>query len=272
MPTTALTSAEISLPGTPDAERVRERIAALADTVDLVGLTDNHAGQPRMSPLAAVALAREQSVATVVHVSCRDRNRLALQSQVIGAAALQSEGVLCLYGDPVDGIPRVKDLTATGLIAEVKQWAAPRTLAVGAVVNPFASDQDRELRLLERKVAAGAEFLQSQMVFDLGALRAFLDRAADLLDGIHFYASVALLRNEAMADHVRRLPGCLLSDAVHRQISMGGGIELATELATRLASTAGVDALHIFPLGSETATREIAAAFRSARGVATRRR
>src|ERR687892_407979 len=122
MPLAALTSAEISLPGTPDALRVRERIGALADTVDLVGLTDNHAGQPRMSPLAAVALAREQGVRTVVHVSCRDRNRLALQSQVVGAAALGSEGVLCLYGEPVEGIPRVRDLKATSLIAAVKEW------------------------------------------------------------------------------------------------------------------------------------------------------
>ncbi|MCA1698313.1 MAG: methylenetetrahydrofolate reductase, partial [Actinobacteria bacterium] len=145
MPMTALTSAEISLPSAPDALRVRERIAALADTVDLVGLTDNHAGLPRMSPLAAVALAREQGVNTVVHVSCRDRNRLALQSQVVGAAALGSEGVLCLYGDPVDGVSRVKDLTATALIASAKQWASPHDLAVGAVVNPFAPDQDREL-------------------------------------------------------------------------------------------------------------------------------
>ncbi len=272
MPTSALTSAEISLPGTPDAGRVRERIAALADTVELVGLTDNHAGQPRMSPLAAVALAREQGVATVVHVSCRDRNRLALQSQVVGAAALESDGVLCLHGDPVNGVPRVTDLKATELIAEVKRWAEPRELAVGAVVNPFASDLDRELRLLERKLAAGAEFLQSQMVFDLGALRAFLDRAADLLIGIHFYAGVALLRNESMADHARSLPGCVLSDAAHRQISMGGGVELAIELATGLAAMPGVDALHIFPLGSETATREVAAAFRSVRGVPARRR
>jgi len=222
MPITALTSAEVSLPSTPDALRVRERIAALADTVDLVGLTDNHAGQPRMSPLAAVALAREQGVATVVHVSCRDRNRLALQSQVVGAAALQSEGVLCLYGDTVDGIPRVKDLTATSLIAEAKRWAAPCELAVGAVVNPFASDLDRELRLLERKLAAGADFLQSQMVFDLDALRAFLDRAAGLLAGVRFYAGVALLRDERMADHARRLPGCVVPDAAYRQISMGG--------------------------------------------------
>src|SRR3954471_309276 len=138
MPTTALTSAEISLPSTPQALSVRERIALLADTVDLVGLTDNHAGQPRMSPLAAVALAREQGVRTIVHVSCRDRNRLALQSQVVGSAALGSEGVLCVQGDPVDDVPRVGDLTATRLIGRVKDWAAPQHVAVGAVVNPFA--------------------------------------------------------------------------------------------------------------------------------------
>ena len=87
MSLTALTSAEISLPAEADGARVSDRIAVLADTVDVVGLTDNHAGQPRMSPLAAVALAREQRVGTIVHVSCRDRNRLALQSQVVGAAA-----------------------------------------------------------------------------------------------------------------------------------------------------------------------------------------
>jgi len=272
MPITALTSAEISLPATPDAVRVGDRITALADTVDVVGLTDNHAGQPRMSPLAAVALAREQGVATIVHVSCRDRNRLALQSQVVGAAALASEAVLCVHGDPVDGVPRVKDLTATALIAEAKRWAAPRELAVGAVVNPFAPDLDREIQLLERKLAAGAEFVQSQMVFDLSALRLFLDRTADLLDGIRFYAGVALLRNERMADHTRRLPGCLLPDAAHRRISTGGGLELATELASELATMPGIDALHVYPLGAEAATREVAGAFRSARGLPAQRR
>ena len=136
-----------------------------------------------MSPLAAVALAREQGVATVVHVSCRDRNRMALQSQVVGAAALGSEGVLCLHGDAVEGVPRVKDLTATSLIAKAKEWAHPHELAVGAVVNPFAPDLHRELRLLEKKLAAGADFLQSQMVFDLDALQRFFADASDLLAG-----------------------------------------------------------------------------------------
>src|SRR5215218_5015541 len=148
MPLSALTSAEISLPSTADADRVQERIAVLADTVAVVGLTANHAGQSRMSPLAAVALAREQGVATVVHVSCRDRNRLALQSQIVGAAALESEGVLCLYGDP------------------------------GADVNPFPADLGKELDLLRRKVDAGADFIQTQMVFDMDGFRRFLDQAA----------------------------------------------------------------------------------------------
>src|SRR3954462_6160549 len=231
MPLEALTSAEISLPPKPDALRVRERIAALADSVDLVALTDNHAGEARMSPLAAVALAREQGVRTVVHISCRDRNRLALQSQVVGAAALGAEGVLCVQGDPVDDVPRVGDLTATRLIRRVKEWAAPQPIAVGAVVNPFADDVGREIALLERKLAAGAEFVQSQMTFDVTALTAFLDRAAGLLHGVRFYAGLGLLRNERMADRARELPGCVLPDAAHRRIVLGAGLRLPQQLA-----------------------------------------
>jgi 5,10-methylenetetrahydrofolate reductase len=233
---TALTSAEISLPAEADGQRVSDRIAVLADTVDVVGLTDNHAGQPRMSPLAAVALAREQGVGTIVHVSCRDRNRLALQSQVVGAAALGAEGVLCMQGDPVAGVDHVADMTATELIARAPGWSVPHSLAVGAVVNPFAEDLDRELRLLQRKVAAGATFVQSQMVFDLPRLEVTIPE-----------------------------PACA-------QIRRGGGIELARELAAGLARVSRVDALHVFPLGAEAATREVAAEFRVTRGINSRRR
>src|ERR671937_1407072 len=202
MPLTALTSAEISLPSTPDTLRVRERIAALADTVDLVGLTDNHAGQARMSPLAAVALAREQGVATVVHVSCRDRNRLALRSQIVGAAALGSEGVLCLYGDPVPQVPRVRDYTTTRLLAEAKGWAAPHDLALGCVADPFAADLEAELALLGRKVAAGADFVQTQMVFDPPRLARFLEQAAEggKLDDCRVHASVPVIRTARMVE------------------------------------------------------------------------
>jgi 5,10-methylenetetrahydrofolate reductase len=271
MLTHALTSAEISLPERPNAARVGERIAALADQVDLVGLTDNHAGLPRMSPLAAVALAREQGVSTVVHVSCRDRNRLALRSQIVGAAALGSEGVLCLYGDPVEGVPRVRDMTTTRLLAEARKWVDPQPLALGAVVNPFANDLDKELALLARKLDAGADFIQSQMIFDLDRLREFVDRAAALLGRVRFYASVGLLRSQRMADRARALPGNLLPDEAYHQIAAGGGTELAVGLAAAVAELPSVDALHVIPLGAETAVPEVAAAFRKARGAPSRR-
>jgi methylenetetrahydrofolate reductase (NADPH) len=273
MPIDALTSAEISLPATPDATRVRERISILARHVDLVGLTDNHAGKPRMSPLAAVALAREQGVATVVHVSCRDRNRLALRSQVIGAAALGSEGVLCLYGDPVPGVPRVRDYTTTRLLAEAKDWAAPHDLALGCVADPFAVDGEAELALLGRKVAAGADFVQTQMVFDVAGLASFLDRAVEggKLDDCRVHASVPVIRTPRMIDVLNQALPFEVPERAARRIAAGGGVDLAVETAVALAGLERVHALHVMSWGSEEAAGRVAAAFRAARGAPVER-
>jgi methylenetetrahydrofolate reductase (NADPH) len=270
----ALTSAEISLPATPDATRVRERIAILARHVDLVGLTDNHAGKPRMSPLAAVALAREQGVATVVHVSCRDRNRLALRSQVVGAAALGSEGLLCLYGDPVPGVPRVRDYTTTRLLAEAKGWAAPHDLALGCVADPIAVDGEAELALLGRKVAAGADFVQTQMVFDVAALGVFLERAVEggKLDDCRVHASVPVIRTARMVEVLNRALPFAVPERVARQVAAGGGVDLAVETAMALAGLERVHALHVMSWGSEEAAGRVAAAFRAARGAPPERR
>src|SRR6266545_1899235 len=269
----ALTSAEISLPARPDAGLVRSRIAILAKHVDLVGLTDNHAGQPRMSPLAAVALAREQGVATVVHVSCRDRNRLALRSQVVGAAALGCDGVLCLYGDPVPDVPRVRDYTTTRLLAEAKSWVEPYELALGCVADPFAVDAESELALLGRKIAAGADFAQTQMVLEPGRLAAFLERATETgkVGECRMYASVPVIRTRRMADILNGALPFDLPEPAYRQIAAGGGIDLAIETAVALADQPGVDALHVMAWGSEEAAGRVAAAFRSARGAPVER-
>ena len=269
----ALTSAEISLPARPDATLVRERIAILARYVDLIGLTDNHAGQPRMSPLAAVALAREQGVATVVHVSCRDRNRLALRSQVVGAAALGCDGVLCLYGDPVPGVPRVRDYTTTRLLAEARSWVEPYDLSLGCVVDPSAVDHEAELALLGRKVAAGADFAQTQMVFEPGRLAAFLERAAESgkLSGCRVHASVPVIRTQRLADILNRMLPFALPESAYRRIASGGGIDMAIETAIALAELGQVDALHVMAWGSEGAAGKVAAAFRAARGAPAER-
>jgi methylenetetrahydrofolate reductase (NADPH) len=160
------------------------------------------------------------------------------------------------------------------LIAAAREWAAPRPVAVGCVVDPFARDADKELRLLARKRDAGAEFLQTQMVFDVPALAEFLDRAEEqgLLNGIHLYASVAVLRDRAMADFVNSaLHGFALPPAAYDQISTGGGVDLAIELAQRIAEVPQVGALHVMPLGDEASAGRVAAAYRLARGVPVRR-
>ena len=147
----------------------------------------------------------------------------------------------------------------------------PHPLAVGAVVNPFAEDLDRELRLLRRKIAAGATFLQSQMIFDLEApaKRSSRPPRSPRRRTVLRERRAAPQRADGRARSAT--PGCLLPDRAYRQISIGGGVALATELATELADTPGVDALHVYPLGAEDATREVASAFRSRRGAPAHR-
>jgi 5,10-methylenetetrahydrofolate reductase len=113
--------------------------------------------------------------------------------------------------------------------------------------------------------------VQSQMIFDLPRLEAFLSSAEETLAGIRFYASVALLRSERMAQRACALPGVAIPQRALAQISRGGGIDLARELAADIASISRVDALHVFPLGAEAATREVAAEFRVARRVSAQR-
>jgi 5,10-methylenetetrahydrofolate reductase len=109
------------------------------------------------------------------------------------------------------------------------------------------------------------------MIFDLGRLEAFFSAAEDILADVRFYASVALLRSERMAERACALPGVAIPQRALAQISRGGGIDLACELAAGLACISRVDALHVFPLGAEAATREVAAEFRVARGVSAQR-
>jgi methylenetetrahydrofolate reductase (NADPH) len=186
----------------------------------------------------------------------------------VGAAALGSEGVLCLYGDPVPGVPRVRDYTTTRLLAEAKGWAAPHDLALGCVADPFAVDGEAELALLGRKVAAGADFVQTQMVFDVAALGVFLDRAVEggKLDDCRVHASVPVIRTARMVDVLNRALPFEVPERAARQVAAGGGVDLAVETAMALAGLGRVHALHLMSWGSEEAAGRVAAAFRAARG------
>ena len=267
MISTPLCSAELAMPRRADLARVQRAADQLAGCVTLVGLTDNHTARPRLSPLAAVGPCRERGLAAVVHLSLRDRTRLGLQQQVMGAAALGAAGVLVVRGDP--GAERAAGSpTVAEALAAIPGWVAPQRLLRGSVVNPFA-DRRRELRLLERKAAAGVDFVQTQMVFDLAAFDDFLtDLAGVLAPTVMVFASVGVIRSARSLQFVRRaLPDCPVPDSYAQRIAEGEGAEVAVEIAGELGSRPDLR-LHVIPLGSESHAARICAEFRARRLVA----
>ncbi len=250
------------MPRHPTLAPVHRAAAQLSGVVSLVGLTDNHAGRPRLSPLAAVAACRERGLSPVVHLSTRDRNRLGLQQQAMGAAALGAAGVLVVRGDP--GPERaLGSMTVAELLREIPGWAAPGSLLRGVVVNPFA-DPARELRLLQRKLEAGVDFIQTQMIFDLPAFDRFRIALAGIVPPeVALFASVGVIRSARSLDFVRSsLPHCPIPEPVAERLRKGAGPEVAAEMAAELGSRPGLR-LHVIPLGAERHAAAICQAFRS---------
>lgn len=264
MLTNAWRSAELSMPRHADLGPVQRALAHLAGCVDLVGLTDNHMARARVSPLAALPECDRLGVGAVLHLSCRDRGQLALRQQVLGAAALGAEGVLVVRGDP-GGAPLGPGCRPTEVLQLIPEWAAPHTLLRGAVVSPFA-DRGRQLRLVERKAAAGLDFVQTQMVFDLGRFDGFLrDLAQVLPPETAVFASVGILRSARNLDFVlRAIPDCPVPEGLARRIRDGDGVGVAAELAAEIAQRPGLR-LHLIPLGAEGHAAEVVARFDEAR-------
>jgi len=240
---------------------VHRALTHLNGAVNLVGLTDNHMGRARLSPLAAIPDCLRFGLRPVLHLSCRDRNELGLHQQVTGASALGVAGVLVVQGDRRGGLAVDSAMRATEVLRLVPEWAAPNHVLRGAVVNPFA-DRRRELALLERKIAAGVDFIQTQMVFDLALFDDFLREAGTILPPeVGIFASVGILRAARNLDFVQRvIPNCPIPDSLAQRIRDGSWVAVAAELAAEIASRPGMR-LHVIPLGAEGNVRQIVEAF-----------
>ncbi len=248
---------------------VQRALTHLNGAVNLVGLTDNHMGRARLSPLAAIPDCLRFGLRPVLHLSCRDRNQLGLQQQVAGASALGAAGVLVVQGDKRGGQAVDSAMKATEVLRLVPEWAAPNQLLRGAVVNPFAGRR-RELALLERKVAAGVDFVQTQMVFDLALFEEFFrDAAPGLPPQLGIFVSVGILRAARNLDFVRRsIPNCPVPDLLATRIRQGEGVAVAAEVAAEIGRRTELR-LHVIPLGAEGNVRQVVEAFDRARAVAS---
>ncbi len=277
-------TAEIGPPRGADPDSIGRKAALLRGWVDAANITDNPSAHVRISSMAGAALAARAGVEPVMQLTCRDRNRIALQSDLLGAAALGIPNVLLLTGDhPCFGdhpdAAAVFDLDSVQLV-----WTA-RTLReegrllsgrvveprpgwlIGAVENPFAPPLRFRAARLGKKVAAGAEFAQTQFVFDVPVFERWMAEVRDLgLDtrcGV--LAGVGPIRSVRALEHLRhKVPGIQVPDEVSRRLRgvpadrvAAEGTDLCVETIQRLREIPGVAGVHVMAFGYERGVPEI---------------
>lgn len=277
-------TAEVGPPRGADADAVRRTVAPLAGWVDAVNVTDNQSSVVRLSSWAGSLVARSAGVEPVMQVTCRDRNRIALQSDLLSAGALGVPNVLVLtgdhprFGDHADAKP-VFDLDSVQLLwvartmrDEGRLWSGQRLdpapgWFIGAVENPVAPPAEFRAARLGKKVAAGAEFVQTQFVFDVAGFARWMARVRDIgLDGrFHVLPGVGPIRSLRALEHMRSgVPGVQVPDEVVRRLRgvpadrvEGEGIRLCVELIEQLREVPGVAGVHVMAYGFEAGIPEI---------------
>lgn len=277
-------TAEIGPPRGADPDAIARAAAHVRGWVDAANVTDNQSAHVRLSSLAGSLLALRAGVEPVMQLTCRDRNRIALQSDLISAATLGIPNVLLLSGDhPVHGdhpdAKPVFDLdslqlvwTARTLRDEGKLLSGraveprPRYL-VGAVENPFAPPVGFRAARLAKKVAAGAEFCQTQFVFDVDMFARFLREAADLgvTERCAVIAGVGPVRSLRAYEFIRtKVPGVVVPEALGRRLRgvpadrvAEEGVTACVETIQALRELPGVAGVHVMAFGYERGIPEI---------------
>jgi methylenetetrahydrofolate reductase (NADPH) len=268
---------ELVPPRSPDPAPVRRAARRLRGLVDAANVTDNATARVGMSPLAAAALAAAEGLEPVLQLTCRDRNRLALTADLLGAHALGVRAVLCLSGDPMavggsDAAP-VFDLDAVGLARLATDLARglgpageaivpPAGLLVGVAEAPGADPSGGGR--LAAKVAAGARFVQTQPVYDVAQFAGWLRRVAGrgLLERVAVLAGVLPPPSAAQLERLAGLPGWSVPAATVARVraardQRAEGIALAAEVAAAVAELPGVRGVHLMGLGPASGVPEV---------------
>jgi methylenetetrahydrofolate reductase (NADPH) len=273
---------EIAPPDSADPDEVLRRAALFDGYVDAINATDGSGANCHMSSLAVCALLTRVGYSPIIQISCRDRNRIAIQGDVLGAAALGVCSVLCLSGDDVSvgDHPQAKpvfDLDSISLLTTIRtlrddsrflsgrQLSHPPRLFMGASINPFAPPYASRVHQFAKKVAAGAQFVQSQYCFDITMARDFIAQARDmgLVEQCHVLMGVGVLASAKTAKWLRStIPGVHIPDAIVRRLEQAEkpkaeGRAIAIELMQQLAEIKGVAGVHLMAYKQEDWVGEI---------------
>ncbi len=267
-------TAELTPPRAASLDSLTVAVSALKPAVVAVNLTDGASARVRMSSSAAAIHVKQMGVEPVLQVTCRDRNRIALQSDLLGVAAFGVSNVLVLTGDAVeagddpDARP-VFDLDSRQLIAALKKMSADATTLSGSELTvapdffrgaadaPFEIAGDWTPDGLRAKLAAGAQFIQTQYCFDMALLERYMERLNDhgLTEKMYFLVGLGPLRSANGARWMRdNLPGTVMPDGVIRRMESARdprqeGISICAELLQQARDTKGIAGAHLMAPG-----------------------
>jgi methylenetetrahydrofolate reductase (NADPH) len=277
-------TAEISPPRGASTSKITETAAQLKDWVDAVNVTDNQGSNVRLASWAGSLAVQRAGLDPVMQMTCRDRNRIALQSDLLGASALGIRNILVMTGDhpkfgdhpeakPVFDLDSVQLLWTLRAMRDQHVLLSGRKLDpapdcfLGAVENPFAPPVEFRAERLGKKVAAGAQFVQTQFVFDVPAFARWMAQVRDL--GLHercaILAGVGAVRSVKALDYMRdHVPGVEVPDAAHRRLravppgrQAAEGVTLAAEIIQQVSEIPGVAGVHLLVAGNEQAVPAI---------------
>jgi 5,10-methylenetetrahydrofolate reductase len=262
-------TSEVAPPKGTDTAEMVENGELLKARVDAINLTDQQSSVMRLGSLAASQLLKARGIEPIFQMTCRDRNRIALQSDLLSAWALGVENLLCLTGDHVSlgDFPDAKavfDLDSVSLLAAAKglnegadmagnELAGKTGFCLGAVVTPGADPVELQLIKMEKKIAAGAKFFQTQAVFDAEAFARFMERAKPF--GVPVMAGIILLKSPGMARFMNKnvagvhVPESLIDEMKNSEDRPATSVEIAARLIREVKGIC--QGVHVMPLGWE---------------------
>jgi methylenetetrahydrofolate reductase (NADPH) len=265
-------------------QKVREKGELLRGYVDGVNVTDNQTAMVRMSSLAACIILKEMGINPILQMVTRDRNRLAMQSDIIGAYAHGIDTMLCLSGDhphfgdhpmaasvhdidSIQMIQMVKAMRDEGVFQGGEKIDGPPKMFIGAAANPFADPFELRVARLAKKAKAGVDFIQTQCIYNVDKFEKWMAGVRDrgLHEKVHILAGITPMKSVGMARYMKkRVPGMDVPDEVVKR--MGGvpkdkqaeeGIKICLETIERLKNVEGVRGFHLMAIEWEQKVPEI---------------
>jgi len=270
---------EVAPPASVSTKKLKENIALVKPYVTAVNFTDSPSAAARMSSWACSTIALQEGAEPVMQIAARDRTRVGLQGEIMGASALGIRNVLCLSGDsmvlapPPRGRMDIVDLDSIQMLwllrrirddghyLDGRPIKFPPAYFLGAAASPFASEPKYQAIREEKKVNAGAQFFQTNLVYDADGLEVWLNELAkrNILDKVYILVGITPLKSYTMARYMNdEVPGVSIPEALLKRMKDAGdnaseeGVQIALELIERVKKLEGVNGLHLMPVNWET--------------------